>query len=276
MARARNIKPGLFKNEVLGVADPLYTILFEGLWVLADRDGKLEDRPVRIKGEVFAYREGLDVEAMLEWLDANEFILRYVVGGKRYILIREFKKHQNPHKNEAPSEIPNPEEIGTSTEKIGSETETAGTTRADSLSSDSGFLIPDSLQETTSLSSPDGDSPPKVVRLPERQIPCPYERLLEAFHDECPTLPRVMKLNDARKTHLAKRWREVDADSKFESVDDGVAIFRGIFKRVHASDFLSGRSKDWKATFDWITESSTKFLKVCEGHYDNDQRKAAR
>jgi len=138
MARARNIKPGFFKNEVLGVADPLYSLLFEGLWVLADRAGKLEDRPLRIKGEVFPYREGLDMEAMLYWLHAQGFIQRYQVGSKKYILVLEFVKHQNPHKNETESEIPDPEEIGTSSEIIGS-------TRADSLSSDSGFLIPSTL-----------------------------------------------------------------------------------------------------------------------------------
>lgn len=76
MARARNIKPGLFKNEILGVADPLYTLLFEGLWLLADRDGRLEDRPLRIKAEIFPYREGLDMSAMLDWLQANGFIVR--------------------------------------------------------------------------------------------------------------------------------------------------------------------------------------------------------
>jgi hypothetical protein len=138
MARARNIKPGLFKNEILGVADPLYTLLFEGLWILADRAGRLEDRPVRIKGELFPYRDGLDVEAMLDWLDSNGFIRRYTVGGKRYILICEFVKHQNPHKNESESVIPAPEEIG-------SEPEIIGSTRADSLSTDSPNLIPDSL-----------------------------------------------------------------------------------------------------------------------------------
>jgi hypothetical protein len=134
MARARNIKPGLFKNEILGVADPLYTLLFEGLWILADRAGRLEDRPLRIKAEVFPYRDA-DAEQMLGWLQDNGFIQRYAVAGKRYILICEFVKHQNPHKNEAESVIPPPEEIGTPSEEIGS-------ARADSLSSDS--LIPDS------------------------------------------------------------------------------------------------------------------------------------
>ena len=111
-----------------------------------------------------------------------------------------------------------------------------------------------------------------VIRLPDRRIPCPADRLLEAFHTECPTLPRVMKLNDKRRQHLTARWREVDADSKFESAEDGIEVFRSIFQKVGRSDFLSGRAKDWHATFDWITESSTNFLKVCEGHYDNDQR----
>lgn len=142
MARARNIKPGFFKNEILGVADPLYSLLFEGLWVLADRAGRLEDRPLRIKGEIFPYREGLNMDAMLDWLADNGFIRRYTSNGKKCILVLEFVKHQNPHKNESESELPAPEEFDIATEKIGTTSEKIGTTRADSLSSDS--LIPDS------------------------------------------------------------------------------------------------------------------------------------
>ena len=143
MARARNIKPGFFKNEILGVADPLYSLLFEGLWVLADRSGRLEDRPLRIKGEVFPYRDGLNVDAMLNWLESNGFIRRYTAQGKKCILVLEFVKHQNPHKNETESELPAPSDERTQPEEIGTVTEIIGSTRADSLSSDS--LIPDSL-----------------------------------------------------------------------------------------------------------------------------------
>lgn len=85
MARSRNIKPGLFKNEVLGVADPLYTLAFQGLWLLADRDGRLEDRPLRIKAETFPCRDGVDMDAMLSWLQNEGFIRRYQVAGKRYL-----------------------------------------------------------------------------------------------------------------------------------------------------------------------------------------------
>ena len=141
MARARNIKPGFFKNEILGVADPLYSLLFEGLWVLADRSGRLEDRPLRIKGEVFPYRDGLNVDAMLNWLESNGFIRRYTAQGKKCILVLEFVKHQNPHKNETESELPAPSDECTKPEEIGTVTEIIGSTRADPLSSDS--LIPD-------------------------------------------------------------------------------------------------------------------------------------
>jgi len=137
MARARNIKPGLFKNEILGVADPIYTLLFEGLWVLADREGRLEDRPLRIKAEVFPYRDGINVDEMLSWLQSNGFIARYEAEGKKCIAVCEFVKHQNPHKNESESELPAPSFAGDSSEKIGS-------THADSLSSDS--LSSDSLK----------------------------------------------------------------------------------------------------------------------------------
>lgn len=148
MARARNIKPGFFKNEILGVADPLYSLLFEGLWVLADRAGRLEDRPLRIKGEIFPYRDGLDMDAMLEWLQVNGFIQRYVSGGKKCILVLEFVKHQNPHKNEADSELPAPDvfrinsdDVGITSDFVGKTSENIGSTRADSLTTDS--LIPD-------------------------------------------------------------------------------------------------------------------------------------
>lgn len=144
MARARNIKPGFFKNEILGAADPLYMILFEGLWVLADREGRLENRPLRIKAEVFPYRDGLKVADMLNWLDGNGFITQYEVNGIKYIQVLNFTKHQNPHKNETESEIPSPEIIGTTTEKIGTKSDSPRSARADSLSTDS--LSTDSLK----------------------------------------------------------------------------------------------------------------------------------
>ncbi len=52
--RARGIKPAFFKNEELAELGTVAQLLFIGLWCLADREGRLEDRPKRIGAEVMA------------------------------------------------------------------------------------------------------------------------------------------------------------------------------------------------------------------------------
>lgn len=103
--RSRNIKPGFFKNDILGTMDPLARILFSGLWCLADREGRLSDRPMRIKAEILPF-DDCDINLFLEGLSENGFIRRYEKGGERYIQIVNFKKHQHPNIKEAESEIP--------------------------------------------------------------------------------------------------------------------------------------------------------------------------
>jgi hypothetical protein len=105
--RIRSIKPDFYQDEELAALPPLVRILYTGLWCLADRSGRLEDRPVRIKVAVLPY-DNLDVEAALDQLDAAGFIQRYRVGDKAYIQVRTFEKHQRPHHREPPSVLPAP------------------------------------------------------------------------------------------------------------------------------------------------------------------------
>lgn len=70
MARARNIKPGFFANEDLAECDPLARLLFAGLWCLADREGRLEDRPKRIRAELLPY-DSCDADELLNQLQAK-------------------------------------------------------------------------------------------------------------------------------------------------------------------------------------------------------------
>lgn len=107
--RARNIKPGFWENEVLGRASHTDRLLFIGLWCLADRDGKLEDRPDRIKHLLFGYdRRPVDVEKSLCILMHMHLITRYCVNDQHYIIIPNFKKHQYPNIHETKSKIPDP------------------------------------------------------------------------------------------------------------------------------------------------------------------------
>ncbi len=103
--RARNLKPSFFKNDLLAELPYEGRLLFAGLWCLADRDGRLENRPKRIKGEIFAF-DSVDIDKLLDLLELHGFIKRYETGGMRYIWIPAFLKHQHPHCYEKESVIP--------------------------------------------------------------------------------------------------------------------------------------------------------------------------
>lgn len=107
MARSRNIKPGFFKNEDLADCSLAARLCFAGLWLLADREGRLEDRPKRIKAELFAF-DTFDVEPLLCELARHGFIVRYEVDGARCIQVSKFLEHQTPHYSEKPSVIKPP------------------------------------------------------------------------------------------------------------------------------------------------------------------------
>ena len=52
MSRIRSIKPEFFLDEELAELSPLTRLLFVGLWTLADCEGRLEDRPKRIRAQL--------------------------------------------------------------------------------------------------------------------------------------------------------------------------------------------------------------------------------
>lgn len=105
MARTRLLKPGFFTNDVLLEIEPLGRLLFAGLWCHADKLGRLEDRPRRIKLQILPC-DNCDVNQLLEALTERGFIHRYIISEVPYIQIVNFNKHQTPHHKEAASTIP--------------------------------------------------------------------------------------------------------------------------------------------------------------------------
>jgi len=105
MARIRYIKPEAFDDPELCALPPLARWLFAGLWTQADRAGRLEDEPKRLKARLLPY-DDVDVDQELAALALAGLITRYEANGKPYIQIRSFEKHQRPHPKEPVSVIP--------------------------------------------------------------------------------------------------------------------------------------------------------------------------
>ena len=167
MARSRNIKPGFFTNDDLGELDPLARLLFAGMWTIADRSGRLEDRPKKIKAEVLPY-DNCDAEAFLAQLAERGFILRYEAAGKRFIQILAWGKHQNPHCKEAASTIPAPDGYVEETEPAqGKHGASTVQERGDAqpLPARAG-LIPDSLNLIPDSSPPEEKTKARAPRKP--------------------------------------------------------------------------------------------------------------
>ncbi|AAK94354.1 replication initiation protein [Myxococcus phage Mx8] len=107
MARIRSIKPDFFLDEELAVLSPMARLFFIGLWTQADKEGLLEYRPARLKASIFPYHDA-DVPALMDELEAGQFVQRYEAEEKVCVSIRNFAKHQRPHPKETAFGLPPP------------------------------------------------------------------------------------------------------------------------------------------------------------------------
>jgi hypothetical protein len=223
------LKPGFFKNESLAECSPLARLLFAGLWCAADRAGRLEDRPKRIRAELLPYDDG-SVDDLLTELHEAGFIVRYTAAGGRFIQVLNFEKHQNPHHRETESTIPAPDKPdaspGLSQGQPGASPEPA-------------VLIPDSLIQGS------GAVAPVVAGKPADPPPCPVEKIVELYHQHLPNNPRVRILNEVRKKSIRTRWREAARIKAnpfgYTTKAEGLESWSRFFEVCSHSDFLTGK-----------------------------------
>lgn len=84
------------------------------------------------------------------------------------------------------------------------------------------------------------------------------QQVVDMYHEECPSLPKVRSLSDTRKKHILARLKE-------HSMDE----LRLAFQKAEASDWCTGRSGGWKCNLEWMMKSENNLLKILEGNYDN-------
>ena len=97
-------------------------------------------------------------------------------------------------------------------------------------------------------------TPPKTDRTD-------YQAVLDAFHESCPSLPKVLKLSDSRKKAIKARLN-----------DFGLEEIKRAFVLTEQSDFLKGtNATGWQAGFDWLMKPAN-MTKVLEGNYENKHK----
>lgn len=109
--RSRYIRPGICTNEDLAEIGPYAYILFTGLWMMADRDGRLEYRPKRIKAQVMPLWDEVTVgtvEMLVEKLAERRMLQVYTCDGLSLIAICNWCKHQHLDPREKSTNLPAP------------------------------------------------------------------------------------------------------------------------------------------------------------------------
>ncbi len=221
MARARNIKPGLYKNEDLAECSIWARYIFPGMWMMADRAGRMEDRPKRIKAELLPYDE-ISVAPLLDELASRGFILRYENAGQHYIEICKFSEHQTPHVREQASSIPAPEKEVESIAKAVPST-IVGSVKTSPRSPDS--LNPSSLiTESLSLDLSATQAEPSA----------PADILHDDFSEAWDAYP---KRQGASKADSHKAWKaRIKAGATAKEILDGVWRYAAYIAETRTED----------------------------------------
>ena len=94
----------------------------------------------------------------------------------------------------------------------------------------------------------------------QTRIPCPYEKIQQAYNATCTRLPKCREITSLRKARLKSVWNS-GLDRK------NLAWWERYFTLVHESTFLAGENdRGWTANFDWIVKPAN-MIKIEEGNY---------
>lgn len=108
---------------------------------------------------------------------------------------------------------------------------------------------------------------------PKRAPGIPMQKIVDTYNAKLGSqLGMCRQLNKQRQGNLRQRWADISRiveSSDPKEVLEGFAVF---YDKIGRSNFLMGRATDFKATFDWI-HNSTNFLKIYEGNYENGRKR---
>jgi hypothetical protein len=97
-----------------------------------------------------------------------------------------------------------------------------------------------------------------VKDLRERAEDGKVDEIIHEYERVCTELPGIKKINKQRRAKVKARLKTFSVAEIYQA-----------FAYAAASDFLCGRSTEWKASFDWFFANDSNIQKVLEGNYAN-------
>ena len=260
MARIRSIKPEFFDDEDVAALSVHARLAFIGLLTQADREGRLEDRPLRLKVRLFPH-DAVDMDGLLVELSSAQFIIRYEADNKRFIQIRTFAKHQRPHVREVASTYPAPTQapprLCLGTTLVVSE-HTQGEREGNGGGGRKG------MEEGTEAVN--GSQPPaRVLALSPGQLQAAVPGLIGAWNNLAAVVEPFSAVEGIRSHPKATAALRARPD---------IDWWADVFRRVALSDFLRGLEtlrdgRRFIADFWWCLENAEE---IASGRYDNRDR----
>jgi hypothetical protein len=259
MAFVRSIKATFFTSEDIVTLSMAGRLLYIGLWLEADREGRFVWKPRSFKLR-YLPTDDVDIEAVCDELLARRLVVRY---GEGLAYIPSFSLHQRPNFRESASTLTAPDACMHASPRVNSRV----TTRESSVSEGK-----ERKEEERKGEEGEGKTTAAVAAFP-RPLP-PVGISADAWQEVvadwnaaimvAPELPKAATaLQSASRNRITKALRELP----------DLNAWRARFDRVARSKFCRGTNdRGWTADLWWTLEHGDA---IDTGRYDDKDRAAA-
>lgn len=258
----RLLKEGICTSDAINSLSSDAEVLFYRLLVVADDYGRMDARMQIIKSQCFPLKDSMTsskIEKLIQELAVGNLITFYKVSGKPFLYVNKWDQRQRSQ-----AKYPDPENSDES-----------------STNADCGHLSADGGQVSAGgglglgLGLGLGEGRGMGIAEDARNV-CPYQQIVDLYHECMPNNPRVAKLDATRKSNIKARWDEcargIGKMFGYKTVEQGLACWREIFEVCADSKFLTGQApssggrKPFIADIDFIFNQS-RFTRIIENKY---------
>jgi hypothetical protein len=269
MARIRSIHPGLASDESYMSMSMAAKAAWPLLWTECDDQGVFEWKPIVLKARIFP-ADNIDFSALLDELRALDCVKSFDLNGKKFGLVRNFRRFQRPKKPNNTHLLPSEFRIYVGLSGPSSELD-------DDQDDDSSPPVPHQFPTS-------GEKSPQMEDVGcrmkdegrEEEVPIgtrtsdqpnasdPEQEAVDAWNElaKATGLSKVQKFDTSRRKKVRLR---LDDCGGIEAWSDMIAGIRDSPHLLGMTPSKNGQTP-WKASFDWLIEPRN-FTKVMEGNY---------